>query len=196
MLLYTEGWQKNLREQVTEPANACFQMREEENLIIPMIKAIIRRKKGKKTLTQKRLSWKASQLNLPQPIKRVIKHSRSAYRHSCMTKFAHLQNQFRAKMWASSRKIILTHTVITLLLTDLQTHTFLHQFKGLLKNSPHKGKIATSVWEYYKVNNILEPWSLVWYTSSTVCSSDKGTCQRPGEEGWNKMFLFKCLTPV
>lgn len=45
MLLYTEGWKKNLCEQVT---NACFQMRQEENLIIPMIKAIIRRKKGGK----------------------------------------------------------------------------------------------------------------------------------------------------
>lgn len=48
MLLYTEGWKKNLCEQVTEPANACFQMRQEENLIISMIKAIIRRKKGGK----------------------------------------------------------------------------------------------------------------------------------------------------
>lgn len=45
MLLYTEGWKKNLCEQVT---NTCFQMRQEENLIIPMIKAIIRRKKGGK----------------------------------------------------------------------------------------------------------------------------------------------------
>lgn len=56
MLLYTEGWKKNLREQVTEPANACFQMRQEENLIIPMIKAIIRRKKGGKKLWPKNVS--------------------------------------------------------------------------------------------------------------------------------------------
>lgn len=57
-------------------SNVCVLSRKkEENLIIPVIKAIIRKNE---TLTQKRLSWKASQLNLQQPIKRVIKCSHSA----------------------------------------------------------------------------------------------------------------------
>lgn len=56
----------------------CFELQKEENLIIPMIKAIIRKKK-EKTLTQKCLSWKTSQFSLLQPIKRVIKHPHSAH---------------------------------------------------------------------------------------------------------------------
>lgn len=60
----------------------CFELPKEENLIIPMIKAIIRKKK--KTLTQKCLGWKTSRFSLLQPIKRVIKHPHSTHTHTLM----------------------------------------------------------------------------------------------------------------
>lgn len=91
----------------------------EENLIITVIKAIIRKKT---TLTQKCLSWKASQLNLLQPIKRVITIHR-APAHSCMTEFAHLRNQTHAKHEAVRKNTMLTDIAFTHLFTTWITNT-------------------------------------------------------------------------
>lgn len=120
--LYTEGQERNVCEQVPVSANVCVctpSSGKRKNLIITVIKAIIRKKT---TLTQKCLSWKASQLNLLQPIKRVIT-IRRAPAHSCMTEFAHLRNQTHAKHEAVRKNTMLTDIAFTHLFTTWITNT-------------------------------------------------------------------------